>query len=99
MRLLYTRPARQRLVGIEDYFSLHASPKAAARLVDGLLTKALGLLKHPKKGKPERLLAHRGLGHRSLSAGRFLIIYYVEGDTIHITDFFDTRQHPSRMRG
>lgn len=84
---------------IEDYFSVHASPKAAARLVDGLLAKALGLLKHPKKGKPEKLLAHRGLGHRSLSAGRFLIVYYMEGDTIYVTDFFDTRQHPSRVRG
>jgi toxin ParE1/3/4 len=99
MKLSYTLPARQRLVDIEDYFSVHASPKAAAQLVDGLLAKAHGLLKHPKKGRPEKLLAHRGLGHRSLSAGRFLIVYYVDGDTIYITDFFDTRQHPSRVRG
>lgn len=99
MRLSYTQPARQRLVEIEAYFSVHASPKAAARLVDGLLAKALGLLKHPWKGKPEKLLAHRGKDHRSLNAGRLLIVYYVAGDTIHITDFFDTRQHPSRMRG
>lgn len=99
MRLSYTLPARQRLVEIEDYFTVHASPKAAARLVDGLLAKTLGLLKHPKKGRPEKLLAHRGLGHRSLSAGRFLIVYYVDGYTIYITDFFDTRQHPTRVRG
>ena len=99
MKLSYTLPARQRLVEIEDYFTVHASPKAAVRLVDGLLSKALGLLKHPKKGKPVKLLAHRGLGHRSLSAGRFLIVYYVDGEIIHITDFFDTRQHPTRMRG
>ena len=99
MKLLYTRPALQRLVEIEDYFSLHASPKVAARLVDGLLAKAHGLLKHPKKGRPEKQLAHRGKGHRSLSAVRFLIIYFVDGDTIHVTDFFDTRQHPVRMRG
>lgn len=99
MRLSYTLPARQRLVEIEDYFTVHASPKAAARLVDGLLDKASGLLKNPKKGKPEKLLAHRGQGHRSLPAGRFLIVYYVDGDTIYITDFFDTRQHPSRVRG
>ncbi len=86
MRLSYTQPARQRLVEIEAYFSVHASPKAAARLVDGLLAKAFGLLKHPRKGKPEKLLAHRGMDHRSLSTGRFLIIYYVDGATIHITD-------------
>lgn len=84
---------------IEDYFTVHASPKAAARLVDGLLDKSFGLLKNPKKGKPEKLLAHRGLGHRSLFAGRILIVYYVDGDTIYVTDFFDTRQHPSRVRG
>lgn len=94
MKLSYTLPARRRLVEIEDYFSLHASPKVAAQLVDGLLAKAVGLLKHLKKGKPEKLLAHRGKGHRSLTSGRFLIVY-----TIYVTDFFDTRQHPSRMRG
>jgi hypothetical protein len=54
-------------------------------------------LKHRKKGKPEKRLAHRGIGHRSLSAGRFLIVYYLNGDTVHITGFFDTRQ--SRVRG
>ena len=78
---------------------MNGSPKAAARLVDSLLAKTLGLLDHPKKGKPEKYLAHRGKGHRSLREGRFLIIYFLDKDTIHITDFFDTKQHPSRMRG
>jgi hypothetical protein len=40
MRLSYTLPARQRLVEIEDYFSVHASPKAAARLVDYWSTRS-----------------------------------------------------------
>ena len=98
MKIVYARPAVDRLLAIEDHYTRHASPKAAMRLVDGLLAKAIGLL-HPLKGRPEPRLAHRGLGHRSLTAGRFLIIYFVEGDTIHITDFFDSRQDPTRMRG
>jgi hypothetical protein len=28
-----------------------------------------------------------------------LVVYLLEGETIFITDFFDTKQHPSRMRG
>ena len=44
-------------------------------------------------------LAKRGQGHRCLIVGRFKIVYFVEGDPIHVTDFFDTKQHPSRMRG
>ena len=47
----------------------------------------------------EKFLAHRGKGHRSLREGRFLIIYYLDEDTIYITDFFDTKQHPAHMRG
>lgn len=99
MKLEYAKPARQRSAEIEDYITLQGSPKAAARLVDGLMTKALGLLDHPKIGKPEKFLAHRGKGHRSLREGRFLIIYYLDEDTIYSTDFFDTKQHPAHMRG
>jgi len=99
MKLQYTLPARQRLTEIEDYLTLHSSERTATKVVDGLLKKALSLVDNPRKGRPVRYLAHRGKGHRALSANRYLLVYFVEGDTIFITDFFDTRQHPSRMRG
>lgn len=99
MRLSYTRPALQRLLEIEDYVAVHSSERAARKVVDDLLKKAHGLLQHPRKGRIDPRLAHRGHGHRRLVVGRYLIIYFIEADVIHITDFFDTKQHPSRMRG
>jgi plasmid stabilization system protein ParE len=99
MKLQYTLPARQRLTKIEDYLTVHASEQTAAKVVDGLLKKALSLVDPPRKGRPVRHLAHRGKGHRGLSASRYLVVYLLEGETIFITDFFDTKQHPSRMRG
>ncbi len=99
MKLQYTLPARQRLTEIEDYLTVHASERSAIRIVDGLLKKAQSLAANPLKGRPVRQLAHRGKEHRGLSASRYKVIYYVEGETIYITDFFDTKQHPARMRG
>ena len=99
MKLLYTEPAKQRLADIEDYTTAASSEAKARKLIDGLLDKALGLRDHPLLGMPEPRLAKRGQGHRCLIVGRFKIVYFVEGDPIHVTDFFDTKQHPSRMRG
>ena len=99
MKLVYTEPARQRLTDIEDYTTAASSETKARKLIDGLLAKALCLRDHPLRGIPEPRLAKRGQGHRCLVAGRFKIVYFVVDGTIHITDFFDTKQHPSRMRG
>jgi len=77
----------------------HNSLEKADQAVTQLLDKADSLLKHPMRGIPEPALADMGKGHRSLISGRYKIVYYVSGDEIRITDLFDTKQHPSRMRG
>ena len=99
MKLIYTEPARQRLTDIEDFITDTSSETKARKLIDGLLEKALSLRDHPLRGIPEPRMMKRGQGHRSLVVGRFKIVYFVEDGTVHITDFFDTKQHPSRMRG
>ena len=99
MKLVYTEPARQRLTDIEDYTTAASSEAKARNLIDGLLEKALSLRDHPLRGIPEPRLMKRGQGHRSLIVGRYKIVYYAKGGAVHITDFFDTKQHPSRMRG
>lgn len=80
---------------IRDTYSKERADKIEALL----LGRAASLAKHPLKGPSESALAYMNKGHRFLLSGRYKIIYRVIGDVIYVTDFFDTKQHPSRMRG
>ncbi|GMQ32540.1 type II toxin-antitoxin system RelE/ParE family toxin [Algoriphagus taiwanensis] len=64
-----------------------------------LLNKVDSLGKNPDLGQYEEYLEHLEKGHRRLIEGTFKIIYRVEGDFIYITDFFDSRQNPKKMKG
>lgn len=64
-----------------------------------LLDRAVSLAENPYLGQYEEYLEHLGKGHRRLVEGYCKIIYRIEEEDIYITDFFDTRQSPSKMRG
>ena len=99
MKLVFTQPALERIAEIQAFWAERTSEDRAEALIHALLKKAQRLRTHPLSGFPEPKLAALALGHRSLLLGKFKIVYYVTTDEIRITDFFDTRQHPSRMRG
>jgi hypothetical protein len=50
------------------------------------------------KGQHEPYLKNLNKGHRRLIEGHFKIIYRIEGDYIYVTDFFDARQDPEKMK-
>lgn len=50
-------------------------------------------------GQLEPSLSGEGKGHRRLIEGHFKIIYRVEDETVYVTDIFDSRQHPEKMKG
>jgi plasmid stabilization system protein ParE len=62
-----------------------------------ILDAAEGLKQFPRGVQEEEYLAHLGLGHRRLVVGHYKVIYRIEGETIYVTDIFDTRQDPSKM--
>jgi plasmid stabilization system protein ParE len=64
-----------------------------------LLDKADSLTTNPLIGQYEEYLEHLEKGHRRLVEGNFKIIYRIEGEYVYITDFFDTRQAPEKMKG
>jgi len=64
-----------------------------------LLDKAESLLTDPHLGQFEEYLEHLEKGHRRLVEGNFKIVYRIESGCIYITDFFDTRQDPEKMKG
>ncbi|MDX1640531.1 MAG: type II toxin-antitoxin system RelE/ParE family toxin [Balneolaceae bacterium] len=71
----------------------------ASRIASRLLDKADSLADKPFSGQKEDYLLHLKKDHRRLVEGNFKIIYRVENNVIYITDFFDTRQDPFKMKG
>ncbi|WP_394331466.1 type II toxin-antitoxin system RelE/ParE family toxin [Williamwhitmania taraxaci] len=64
-----------------------------------ILDAADSLSLHPLKGQKEHSLKHLGLDHRRLVTGHHKIVYRVIGEHIYITDIFDSRQDPEKMKG
>ncbi len=61
--------------------------------------RAKTLSKSPHKGQYEPYLSKLKQGHRRLVEGNFKIVYRVEGNTIYIVDFFDSRDDHNKMKG
>jgi hypothetical protein len=68
-------------------------------IISKLLDKADELETTYQQYQEEEYLKHLGMNHRRTIEGHFKIIYRVEGETIYVTDFFDSRQDPAKMKG
>ena len=64
-----------------------------------LLDRVDDLLFNPYLGQVEEYLEGLNKEHRRLIEVNFKIIYRVEEPIIFVTDFFNTRQKPSKMKG
>ena len=70
----------------------------ALEIREDLVNNAESLSSNPYKGQKEEYLEHLNKDHRRIIEGHFKIIYRIEGDEIFITEFFDTRQDPEKMK-
>lgn len=82
-----------------DFFPSEVSAEKVSTIRDTILTRADKLVSNPQLGQQEEYLEHLGKNHRRLIEGNYKIIYRVEGETIYITDIFDSRQDPAKMKG
>jgi plasmid stabilization system protein ParE len=101
MKLVFTGQAQQSMDN-SLLFLLEeqgVSPEKIERIREGIKLRARQLLKNPELGQREFHLAHLKRNHRRLIEGDFKIIYFTQGDSIFITDIFDSRQDPKKMRG
>jgi toxin ParE1/3/4 len=99
MKLFYTEQA---LISLEEALEFIAPKVSHEKLIeirDRILDKADTLPLQPLKGQKEPFLEHLGLGHRRLVEGHYKIIYRVIDEYIYITDIFDSRQDPDKMKG
>jgi len=99
VKIVYTEQAIESLNDCLNFISPHVTIEKLLAIRDEILATADLLIENPELGQVEEYLEHLGLGHRRLIEGNYKIIYRVQGYQIFITDIFDSRQDPSKMRG
>lgn len=98
MELLVTEYAISHLVESVELTLQRASATKRAEVIDRVLDELGQLLQHPGAGQIEPWLEGATHEYRRLVVGRFKVIYRIDGNRILVTDIFDTRQDPRRMR-
>lgn len=99
MELRITDYAIAHLVESVELTLSGASIEKLEAVIEQVLEETRRLTQWPHAGQAEVWLAGREHEYRRLVAGNFKIIYRIEGEVIQVTDIFDARQDPSRMRG
>jgi plasmid stabilization system protein ParE len=75
-----------------------ATSKVADKIRKSIFDSTRHLTKQPLIGTVEENLMDLKQGHRYLVAGNYKIIYRIIHDNIYITDIFDCRQNPQKMK-
>jgi toxin ParE1/3/4 len=83
---------------IYGYYKSVATPKIAQKIKSTILTSAQSLSKFPNRGVVEPMLEELNEGHRFIVEGNYKIIYKIENGIIYITDIFDARQNPEKIK-
>ncbi len=99
MKVIFTEQAFESLEEALNFISFEVSYEKLMEMRNGIVDAAETLAKQPFIGQQEMYLEHLGLGHRRIVEGNYKIIYRVTNQCIYITDIFDTRQNPEKMKG
>jgi plasmid stabilization system protein ParE len=76
-----------------------ASLEKREEVIERVLEETRMLVEWPHAGQVEIWMEGRKFVYRRLVVGNFKVIYRIEKDLIYVTDIFDARQDPKRMRG
>jgi toxin ParE1/3/4 len=100
MKLVITEQALNSLEECLHFLDFTQTPPHTIRKIrDRILSRIISLKENPHQGQVEPNLEHLELSHRRIVEGNYKIIYRVHTNTIYITDIFDSRQDPSKMKG
>ena len=98
MRIIWTRFAVTSLHDVFVYYAEAASPSVAKKIRARLVSEVKKLAKFPLAGQIEDSLLPLKQQHRYLLKGHYKIIYRIAEGEIVITDIFDTRQNPKKIK-
>ena len=99
MNVKFTASSWRRMQQIRNYHSKKGNSGKGRKITYKILEKAKTLENHPYMGQEEENLKTLGQGHRYLLIDKlYKVIYLIPDSTIFITDIFDTRQDPEKMK-
>ena len=99
MKVKLTASAWRRLRQIRSYYKKSGNSREGRKISHDILKKSKTLAEYPYLGQEEENFKKLGQGHRYLLVGKlYKIIYFIAKPFIYITDIFDTRQNPNKMK-
>lgn len=97
-QVIWTNFAITELKNIFLYYRIIAGEKTADKIRKSIFLATKPLIKQPFIGAEEETLNDLKQGHRYLVEGNYKIIYRVVESEIYITDIFDCRQNPIKIK-
>jgi len=98
-KVIITAGAMNSLERAVEFYEFKLTPDKLDSLFMEVLKRIESLGSTALHGQIEPSLSSEGKGHRRLVEGHFKIIYRLEGDMVYVTDIFDSRQNPHKMKG
>ena len=98
MKVFWTKFALASLKDIYTYYNKNVSTIIARKIRDNIFQCTWQLEKHPLTGAIEEHLEDLQEGHRFILRGNYKIIYKIQQKKIFVTDIFDTRQNPEKIK-
>jgi len=97
-QVIWTNFAISELKNIYLYYRMVASDKVADKIRKSIFDSTKHLSKQPLIGAIEENLVDLKQEHRYIVESNYKIIYRVLHNNIYITDIFDCRQSPQKMK-
>ncbi len=100
LEIYWTDFSKSELRKIFSYYKINASLRVAKNIVLGIEDKTTILKTQPKIGQVEKLLINREQEFRYIVFKNYKIIYWIniKKNWVEISDVFDTRQDPIKMK-
>jgi len=97
-KIVWTNFAISELKKIFIYYRMIAGERVANKIKKEIFSATKPLIKQPQIGSIEENLFELNQEHRYLVEGNYKIIYRIIQNEIYITDVFDCRQNPTKIK-
>jgi plasmid stabilization system protein ParE len=98
MKVVWTKFALNALFEVFTYYKTNVGLTIAVNIRNNILSSVRQLQNYPLSCAKEEFLEDMGEGHRCLIRGNYKIIYKIVNEQVFITDVFDTRQNPVKIK-
>lgn len=100
MKIIWSKFAETQLDEIYAYYEKEVNARVAKKIIIGIINESKKLIKSPLIGQEEELLKDRSIHYRYFVFKNYKLIYSVDDTNrlIKISDVFDTRQNPPKLK-